>query len=216
MTQGASDLLARFRPGVLGLLVAAMLACLLFPGDEPPANDLAWRPTGPGLLFRGLSQAFSDRPIVSKTGELSFEIWLDPGFVPSTANQEIFSFYGDRGLRPLLLGQFPNGFMLHGPADNPSGDPRYDQYLDLDSVGLHDPTALRHLAVSVASEGARLHVNGRATSLRLANTVARPGQDFGGRVLLGNSNTGWGEWHGGMLAVAIHQRVLDSSELLVH
>lgn len=211
------DPLQRHRAKLAALVVVLVSIALLTPGDPPWTNKAQWRDPGPGLRFGGISQLLSEQPIVSRTGELTLEVWLVPGFKPSVGNQEIISFYEEEvAKRPLLLGQFPRGFILHARADNPGGDPRDDEYIGIDEVGLTAPSQLRHLALTVSIEGTKLHVNGRATSLRLPETAAYPGDPFGGHLMIGSSNTGWRVWIGGMMGVAVYERVLPEAELVAH
>jgi hypothetical protein len=216
MNRRRRDWLQRYRLLLVALVVAAVGVGVLTPGRLPWANATRWRAPEPGLRFGGISQLLSDDPIVSLTGEMTLEVWLVPGFNPQVGNQEIISFYDDQKLRPLLLGQFPRGFILRGREDNPTGDPRDDSYIGIHEVGLESSAALQHLAVTVDREGAKLHVNGRATSLHLPKTIAQSGEPFGGHLLIGSSNTGWRVWVGGMLGVAVYERVLDDAELRAH
>lgn len=213
--QGA-DWLERNRRRCVSLLVAVMLVGVLLPGRPAWRNALAWSDPGPGVYFRDIGQALSERPIVSRTGELTLEIWLLPVVVPNRGNQEIISFYDEQLVRPLVVGQFPRGFLMRGREDNPKGDPRRDKYIDVGELGLAEPNEVKHLAVTVGQAGARLHVNGKATRLTLPETVALPGVAFGGHLLLGSSNTGWRVWLGSVYGVAIYERVLSPAELLAH
>ena len=216
MSHGGKDWLERNRVGLLVVVVAVTLVGVVTPSRPPWNNALRWRVPGPGVEFPDIGQALSERPIVSRTGELTVEVWLAPGFIPVEGNQEIISFYDEQMVRPLLLGQFQRGFLLRGRADNPRGDPRRDSYIGIHEVGLSDARALQHLAVTVTAEGARLHVNGNGTRLTLPATIAREGEPFGGRLMLGSSNTGWRVWLGSMLGVAIYERVLAPAELRLH
>jgi len=210
------DLLERNRSRYLIGLVALIAVAVLFPGRMPPDNRVRWRKPAPGLQFGGISQALSEHPILSTTGGLTIEVWLAPGFVPGVGNQEILSFYDEQFIRPLLLGQFPRGFILRGREDNPKGDPREDRYIGLGEVGLENPSKLQHLAVTVGESGARLHVNGEATRLVLPMTQAQLGTPLGGHLMLGSSSTGWPHWSGGMLGVSVHERELSQDELRDH
>ncbi|MBW2294426.1 MAG: VanZ family protein [Deltaproteobacteria bacterium] len=210
------DVLQRNRPQLTTLVVAVILVAVLWPGPIDWPNHLRWRIQGAGLRFDDVAQALSEGPIVSSTGEMTLEIWLVPGFRRSKGNQEIVSFYDEQQRRPLLLGQFNRGFILRGREDNPVGTPPLDSYIRIRDVGLVSDHDLRHLALTVSGEGTRLHVNGRATSLVLPKTIAEEGVDFGGHLMLGNSYSGWGAWFGGMLAVAIYDRVLGPDELRAH
>ncbi len=210
------DFLQRNRSRFLIGLVALIALAVLIPGRTPPENRLRWRKPAPGLQFGGISQALSERPIISMTGGLTFEVWLAPTFVSGVGNREILSFYDGEFIRPLLLGQFPRGLILRGRADNPTGDPREDRYIGIGEVGLENPSQLRHLAVTVGASGARLHVNGEPTRLVLPMTQAHPGTPFGGHLMLGSSSTGWPHWSGGMLGVSVHERELSQDELRDH
>ncbi|MAI77350.1 MAG: hypothetical protein CL917_00220 [Deltaproteobacteria bacterium] len=216
MNRKRPDFIERNRIALLLVALALILVGVLWPGHAPPQNGLHWQATGPGLHFGSMAQAVSEKPILSLTGEMTIEVWLVPDFKPGLGNQEILSFVDEKSERPLLLGQFPRGFMLRGRKDNPKGDPRLDGYLSLSKIGLTDTKGPSHLAITVNSSGSVLHVNGRKSPLILKNTVARKDEPFGGKLMLGSSNTGWQFWKGGMLAVAIYDRVLPLDELLEH
>ncbi|MDP6979237.1 MAG: VanZ family protein [Myxococcota bacterium] len=212
------------RPGLIeryrALLIAAFvcLACAITLSSGRPLwpNGIRWADPGPGLYFSTQAQALSEGPIVSETGEFSVEIFLKQGFMPGKYNQEILSFYDTELVRPLLIGQFPRGFILRGRADNPKGDPRDDAYVGVDEVGLERPDHLKHLAVVVSERGARLYVNGRPSGLTLPKTVARLGEPFGGHLLVGGSYTGWTVWVGTIRGVSIYDRALGDAELWDH
>jgi len=210
------DFVERNRIALLCVALAVILMGVLWPGHYPSQNGLRWRAPGPGLHFKSVSQALSETPILSLTGEMTIEVWLVPGFEPGAGNQEILSFVDGESVRPLLLGQFPRGFILRGRADNPKGDPRLDRYLSVSRIGLTDAQGPSHLAITVNASGSVLHVNGRKSPLVLKDTVAWKGEPFGGKLMLGSSNTGWQFWKGGMLALAIYDRVLPQGELLEH
>lgn len=216
MKHKGTDMLQRNRGRLTAMVIAIILLGVLRPGPPAWPNHLRWRIQGPGLEFGDVAQALSEGPIVSSTGEMTVEIWLVPGFRRTKANQEIISFYDEQQPRPLLLGQFKRGFILRGREGNPRGDPRHDSYIRIREVGLESRQNLRHLALTVSGEGTRLHVNGRATSLVLPKTIAEEGVAFGGRLILGTSYSGWHAWFGGMLAVAIYDRVLGPEELRAH
>jgi hypothetical protein len=65
----------------------------------------------------------------------------------------------------------------------------------------------------VGDEGAALFVDGRRTRVELPATRALPGERFGGRLLLGSSGGGQRRWRGAILAVALHERILEGDEL---
>jgi hypothetical protein len=216
MNSKIPEVLHRNRNKLLALALAVILFAVLSPGPPDWFNQLHWRDPGPGVDFSLISQANSDGPIVSSTGQLTIEIWLVPGFQRTKGNQEIISFHENKQGRPLLLGRYPGGYLLRGHQDNPRGEPKRDAYIGLKDLGLASWKNLRHLAVTVSSEGARLHVNGRPTSLVLPKTIAVESIPFGGNLLLGSSNSGWHSWIGGMLALAIYDRVLEPEELRAH
>ena len=216
MNRRRPDFVERNRIALLCIALAVILLGVLWPGHYPSQNGLRWRTPGPGLDFTSTAQALSETPIFSLTGEMTIEVWLVPGFEPGVGNQEILSFVDGENVRPLLLGQFPRGFMLRGRADNPKGDPRLDRYLSVSKLGLPDAQDPSHLAITVNTSGSVLYVNGRKSPLVLKDTVAWKGEPFGGKLVLGSSNTGWQFWKGGMLAIAIYDRVLPQDELLEH
>jgi hypothetical protein len=200
----------RFRTPALLTAVAAIVVAGGWPGERPSANRIGWSESGPGLRLERPSQALSELPLWSTSGELSLELWLAPVPDPGRGNQEIVSLVAGRGGPVLLLGQWPAGLFLRSRSDNPTGDPKRDHYGDF------PPFGISHLAVTAGPGGTRLHVNGRERGVLIPGVLAQSGAPIGGRLLLGSSATGWGEWRGGIIALALYDRSLSPDELRQH
>jgi len=196
---------------VLWLVVAAILLAGTWPRGRTLENSMSWTKNVSGLLLEAPSQAISETPVWIDTGALTLELWLESEAPERTGNYEIVSLIDAPRVHRLLVGQFDDGLILRGRLDNPSGDPKRDRYVDA-----WPHADLRHLAVTIGNDGARLFANGRPTGLALNATRAEPGIPFGGRLLLGTSDDNWSAWQGRIFALAIHERILDPQELARH
>jgi len=195
---------------VIGILLAAG-----WPGPFPPANEIRWSERQPeaergGLVFSGWSQALSEEDLWLAGPAITIELWLSPPSDPGAGNQEILSFVDGSGVRPFLLGQWPSGYLLRSRTANPQGEPSLDYYLH------HTPTEVKHLAVTLSTESTRLFVDGREHLAKEIGAILSPEDRLGGRLLLGNSNTGWAPWRGTARALALYERVLSVEEIREH
>ncbi len=199
----------------IGFLVIGTLLTVGWPGEIPPPNEIRWLTQGVdesrgGLEFHGWSQAVTEEALSFTGPALSIELWLQPPSAPGVGNQEILSLVDGPGVRPFLLGQWPGGFLLRSRASNPDGEPKLDYYSN------SPPTRVRHLAILLSTESTQLFVDGQAHEVRGVGAILSPGAPFGGRLLLGNSNTGWRAWRGAIAAIAFHDRMLLPDEIQEH
>jgi hypothetical protein len=202
---------AKFRSLLLWIVVATTVLAGIWPRESTDENRVAWRNPGPGLVFDDSSQCLGEEPLWIDTGAVTLELWLESEGPEGRGNSEILSLVDAPSVHRLLVGQFQGGLILRGRLDNPRGDPKRDHYAD---HWPHDP--LRHLAVTIESGGALLYANGRRTSLALPATVAEHGVPFGGRLILGTSDSNWTRWRGSIFALAVHDRILKRKELAQH
>lgn len=163
------------------------------------------------MIFPASSQVISESPLWIETGAVTLELWFETRRRQHYGNNELISLVDRPGVARLLIGQFRGGLLLRGRLDNPTGDPMRDLYSPFEAIG-----ELRHLAVTIGSEGAQVYANGRLTPLALHSTIAEFGVPFGGRIVLGTTDSGWHEWPLGVFAVAVHERMLTPVELAVH
>jgi hypothetical protein len=205
----------RKRRIAVGLVAIGILVAAGWPGPRPPANEIRRPERHPetgrgGLEFRGWSQALGEEELWLAGPAISIELWLEPPSDPGVGNQEILSFVDEPGVRPFLLGQWPGGYLLRSRTANPRGEPKLDDYLR------RAPTEVGHLAVTLSTASTRLFVDGLAQEAQKLGAILTPAGRFGGRLLLGNSNTGWGSWRGTIRALAFHERVLSAEEIREH
>ena len=204
-------LLTRFRRPALWIIITVTLLAGIWPYEPTDENRVTWLKPGSGLVFEASSQCIGEEPLWIDTGAVTLEVWLKSAGQDLSGNYEILSLVNGPSVHRLLVGQFQGGLILRGRLDNPRGDPKRDHYAD------HWPHGrIRHLAVTVESGGAVLYANGRPTGLELAATVAERGVPFGGRLLLGSSDSNWSQWHGNIFALAVHERILTRKELAHH
>ena len=179
----------------------------LWPPHQP-SNEARLEPER-GLVLRGPGQLVSRREVSLPGSAFTVEAWLehDPDRLPG-ANQEILALLDGEAVEPLLLGHWPEGYLLRLRRDNPEGAPPTDRY-----TRWPPSPSPQHVAIVGEGDQVRIHHDGH-----LARTVASNDTDvpLRGRLVLGTSGRGWPRWAGAIQAVAVYDRALDEATLRDH
>lgn len=203
--------LERYRLPLLWLIVAVMLMAGLWPTARPRPNEATLDPAR-GLVLHGRGQLVAGTPVDVRSGAFTLEAWLRPAWArPPGANQEILSLLDRNPVPPLLLGEWPGGFLLRMRSDNPRGRPEDDRYTDW-------PHAPERILIAVIGDatGTRIYQAGRLVAPKVPTPAPAAGTAFGGRLVLGSSERGWPLWAGTIEAVALHDRALKESTVRAH
>jgi VanZ family protein len=181
------------------LLVAGVIGLAgLTPGQEPARNRASWDASG-SLSLEAPAQLISEDAIELGSVDFSIALRLTPGVpLAEGTNQEILSLVDRSGEAFLLVGQFPDGFLLRLRDDNPAGDPKLDRYFD------HPIRATSiDLTLHVVAGAIRFGVDGNERVFASRAAAPHSIDGFHGRVLLGSRGTGWPAWRGQVHRLAV-------------
>lgn len=201
---------------VLSLLVltAAMFAACLWPYNSAPVNEARWVPGGRGIRIAGMGCVVGREPFpslarISPGGSLTVEITVRPAKLPWSGVPTILTFHPDAGPSPLMIGAWKNSLLVRLGRGSAPGSRKYREIGSRDAFRPGDVTVL---TVAAGPAGTALYHDG---------TLMQPFPDaplegaYGnlGRLLLGISPTGSGEWKGDILGLRIYNRALTETEV---
>jgi len=189
----------------------------LVPIEFHPANDVEWIDPGPGLRFERRGIAYGDETLRWKSdahaGELSVELWVVPADEPDEGIGQIFSLFDGAAVEPLLIAQWKSGLVVRNRVTDEAGRLRYRE---LGALGLLFRGQLHYIALTSGAAGTAIFLDGRETAHRSNIPVVGVGEEFRGRLVLGNAPTGRAPWPGDLLGVAVYQRALGADEIARH
>jgi len=189
----------------------------LVPVEFRPANDVEWIDPGPGLRFERRGIAYGDETLHWKSaggaGEVSVELWVVPADEPDQRIGQIFSLFDGAAVEPLLIAQWKSGLVVRNRVSDEAGRLRYRE---LGALGLLFRGQLHYIALTSGAAGTAIFLDGRETAHRSNIPVVDAGEQFRGRLVLGNSPTGTAPWKGDLLGVAVYQRALGADEITRH
>lgn len=201
-------------PLTLLCLMLAMITACLWPFEFHPRNQVTLLPAENLLRFSELGSVFSREPFpslhrIAERGELTVDITLRPRRLVGRHLAFILSFIPEHGQPAIIVGAWKNAMILRlgRPEQHPGGPYR--------EIGIDDvfvPEQLVRLTICLGPRGTNIYADGH---LRLSNPTAQmdtSDADFG-RLLLGNSPTGSGQWEGDILSLAIFDRFLGPAEI---
>jgi hypothetical protein len=187
------------------------------PIEFHPDNDVEWIDPGPGLRFGRRGIAYSDTALrwnsAGDPDAVSVELWVVPAAEPDERIGQIFSVFDGRTIEPLLIAQWKSGLVVRIRVSDARGRLRYRE---LGALGMLFRGQPRYIALVSEPAGTVLYLDGRETSHRSNIPVIEAGQEFGGRLILGNASTGTVPWSGDLLGAAVYRRVLGAGEIARH
>jgi hypothetical protein len=196
---------------------AAIVYAGLVPLDFHPPNDVEWIDPGPGLRFERRGIAYSDEDLhwnsAGEPGAVSVELWVVPADEPDERIGQIFSIADGAAIEPLLIAQWKSGLVIRNRVSGAGGRKRYRE---LGALGLLFRHRLHYIALTSAPAGTAVFLDGRETTHRSNIPLIDAGEEFGGRLVLGNSPTGTAPWRGDLLGAAVYRRALDAEEIARH
>jgi hypothetical protein len=195
--------------------VALILWAGVLPAELHPVNRVEWLDPGPGLAFGRGGIAYSEEEIRWPPGsrDVSVELWVVPGDEPDGRLGQIFSLYDDEAIEPLLIAQWKSGLVVRNRIRDSRGRVRSRE---LGSLGMLFRDRKRGIAVTSDASGTEVFLDGVASGHRTSIPLIEDGEDFGGRVVIGNSATGAAPWTGDLLGVAVFDRRLAADEVAAH
>jgi len=189
----------------------------LVPVEFHPPNDVEWIDPGPGLRFEGRGIAYGDEALrwdsAGEADEVSVELWVVPADEPDERMGQIFSLFDGAAVEPLLIAQWKSGLVVRNRVSDEAGRLRYRE---LGALGLLFRGHLHYIALTSGAAGTAVFLDGRETVHRSNIPVVDVGEEFRGRLVLGNSPTGTEPWKGDLLGVAVYQRALGADEIARH
>jgi hypothetical protein len=189
----------------------------LVPIEFNPANAVEWIDPGPGLRFERRGIAYGDEVLhwgaAAEADEVSVELWVVPADEPDDRMGQIFSFFDGSAVDPLLIAQWKSGLVVRNRVSDEAGRLRYRE---LGALGLLFRGRQHYIALTSGSEGTAVFLDGRETAHRSNIPVVDAGEEFRGRLVLGNSSAGTAPWKGDLLGVAVYQRALGADEIARH
>ena len=189
----------------------------LVPVEFHPANDVEWIDPGPGLRFGRGGIAYGDAALhwnsTGAAGEVSVELWVVPADEPDERLGQIFCLFDGAAVEPLLVAQWKSGLVIRNRVSDAVGRTRYRE---LGALGLLFRGQPLYIALTSGSAGTVVFLDGRETAHRSNIPVVAAGEEFRGRLVLGNSPTGTAPWKGDLLGVAVYQRALGADEIARH
>jgi hypothetical protein len=187
------------------------------PLEFRPPNDVVWIDPGPGLRFGSRGIAYSDEALrwdpVGEGGEVSVELWVVPADEPDLGMGQIFSLFDGAAVEPLIIAQWKSGLVIRNRVSDDAGRLRYRE---LGALGLLFRGHPHYVALTSGAAGTMVFLDGRETVHRSNIPIVAAGEEFQGRLVLGNSPTGTEPWKGDLLGVAVYQRALGAEEIARH
>ncbi len=192
----------------VGIWISIFVAGL-WPFNFVPENRIRWLPGGAGLRFDGYGQVYSSGPIGSPrtqngVAEATIELVFTPSrsygnasAVFSLANQDEISF---------AIGQSLTDLFLQGPFTQGVGKPV--EKLWIDDVCGH----AQELFVTVTLDTRHVDIYLDGHLARAFPVSTRPG-NLSGKVVVGHSVKGGGQWSGSVARLAIFEGTLDAAEI---
>ncbi|MFQ5417795.1 MAG: VanZ family protein [Myxococcota bacterium] len=182
-----------------------------------PVNEVEWLDPGPGLRFERRGIAYSEEALHWRDADASagvaVELWVVPANEPNDRLGQIFSLFDGDAVEPLLIAQWKSGLVVRNRVSGGRGGRRYRE---LGALGMLFRNQARFIAVTSGQDGTGVSLDGRETELRSNIPLIEPGEDFGGRLVLGNSSSGAAPWQGNVLGVAVYRRKLSHEEIAGH
>jgi len=209
------------RKNILGiiclLITAAIVNAGLWPFNFSPENKVRWLQDQNGVQFYGQAMIFtqlpepnSQHPAPNTLPPFSIELWLQPATEDRPHIGQIFSFVDERGSESFFFGQWKTHLILG------KGIHRKKNYREIGIRSVLKKSEKRFVAITSGDDGTRIYVDGihqkSSPRFHLFSTNEKPS----GKIILGNSPTGIGNWTGNILGLAIYNRVLTEHEVSIH
>jgi VanZ family protein len=203
-------------------LVAVIGLILWFglnPFDFARINNVEWLDPGPGLRFGDSGLAVSEQAFTwpSDTGPaaVTVDMWVRASRVSDTEPRAWLVLMDDSKLTPLGVRQEGGDLVVWDAVTNPDGERWYNDF--------RVPYAMRpgieqHIAITSHEDGPLIYIDGSSAGTYAGYPIplARKGEPFGGRLVVGAGPPWVTPWMGEVLGLALYDRALTATEVEQH
>jgi VanZ family protein len=188
----------------IGIFVAG-----LWPFNFVPKNRMHWLPDRAGLHFDGYGQVYSSVPVSSSRGpDGAAEATIEMVFTPSKSYNDASTIFAlvNQNEVSFAIGQSLTDLFLQGSFTQGGGKPKVKLWID-DVCG-HAQELF--VTVTLDMRHVDVYLDGQLARSFPASTQA---DNLSGKVLVGHSVKGGGEWSGSVARLAIFAGTLDTAEI---
>jgi hypothetical protein len=188
----------------IGILVAG-----LWPFNFVPKNRIRWLPGGAGLRFDGYGQVFSSVPMFPPRGpDGAAEATIELVFTPSKSYNDastVFALVNQNEVN-FAIGQSLTDLFLQASFTQGGGKPVVKLWID-DVCG-HAQELF--VTVTLDTRHVDVYLDGQ---LARSFPVSTRANTLSGKILVGHSVKGVGQWSGSVARLAIFESTLDAAEI---
>ena len=181
----------------------------LWPLNFVPENRIRWLPGGAGLRFDGYGQVYSSVPMLSPRGpDGAAEATIELVFTPSKSYENastVFSLVNQDEVS-FAIGQSVTDLFLQGSFTQGVGKPVVKLWID-DVCG-HAQELF--VTVTLDTRHVDVYLDGQ---LARSFPVSTRADNLSGRVFVGHSVKGGGQWSGSVARLAIFEGTLDAAAI---
>ena len=189
------------------LVLATTFAAGLWPFSFRERNNVFWNEKGSGLHFGDPGMAVSERAFRGLTGDgRSIELWIEPDL--SWEASTILSFYVPK-TRPVLQVRQSGDDLVFTSARGIGDNPSKPKNVFVDHAFHHDEPVLITLCSS--ADGLEIYVN--AVLKKSISGMRIRGEDFQGKLILGNAPYGNLSWKGEFRGLAFYDHALTANAI---
>jgi len=188
----------------IGIFVAG-----LWPFNFVPTNRIRWLPGGAGLRFEGYGQVYSSVPMFSPRGpDGAAEATIELVFTPSKSYDNASTVFAlvNQNEVSFAIGQSLTDLFLQGSFTQRGGKPVVKLWVD-DVCG-HAQELF--VTVTLDTRYVDVYLDGQLVRSFPVSTRA---DNLSGKVLVGHSVKGGGQWSGSVARLAIFEGTVDAAEI---
>jgi VanZ family protein len=204
------------RTRLLDLICFVVLGVVLTLGLWPfhsPKNDVSWLPYRNGLRLGSNGTAFSshgfDPASASRDAQCTIEVWLKPR--DRWAKGTILAFYSPANPAYFSINQSLTDVELKREVRRRPSDSSAERLYVKNAFRRPEPL---FLAITSGARGTEVYLNGLAGGT--APHFRIPGNEFTGRLVLGDSPEQPDAWQGDLLGLAIYNTELSAAQVRRH
>ena len=188
----------------IGILVAG-----LWPFNFVPENQIRWLPGRAGLRFDGYGQVYSSVPMFSaRGGDGTAAATIELIFTPSRSYNDastVFALVNEDEVN-FAIGQSVTDLFLQGSFTRDGAQPAVKLWIDYVCGRAQE----LFVTVTLDTHHVDVYLDGR---LARSFPVSTRADNLSGKVLVGHSVKGGGEWSGSVARLAIFEGTLDDAEI---